>query len=44
MPAWFAGAENETVAVTVKTGAEVVSNAFDVKMLPFILDEKKFLK
>jgi len=36
--------EDETITVTVTTGTEEVEGTFEIKMLPFILDEKKNLK
>jgi len=37
-PSWLAGAEAETVTVTVTTGSEVVVDTVTIEMLPFILD------
>ena len=39
LPSWLTGAENENVTVTVTTGEEVVSDTFDVELLPSLLDE-----
>jgi len=34
MPSWYAGAENETVTVKVKTGTEVIFDTFEIEMFP----------
>gem|GEM_PF-4055695 len=40
VPSWLAsGAEDETLTVTVTTGADVVSDTAQIKALPFILDQ-----
>jgi len=40
MPSWLAGgAEDETLTVTVTTGAEVVPDTVEIDILPFLLDQ-----
>jgi len=39
LPSWFATAEDNTVTVVVSTGTEVVSDTFEIEMLPSLLDE-----
>ena len=40
MPSWLVGgAENETLTVTVTTGAEVVTDTAEITALPFLLDQ-----
>jgi len=39
-PSWLAGAEAETLTVTVTTGSEMVTDTVAIDMLPFILDEQ----
>jgi len=44
MPAWFAGAEDQSVTVTVATEDEIdeiVEGDFEIKLLPFILDQQR---
>ncbi len=38
MPGWLAGFEDQTVTVTATTGDETVEGDFEVKLLPFILN------
>ena len=38
MPGWLAGFDDQTVTVTVTTGDETVEDDFEVKLLPFILN------
>jgi hypothetical protein len=40
MPGWLAGMEDETVTLTVTTDGEVVEDSFEIKLLPFILDQQ----
>jgi hypothetical protein len=38
-PSWLTEAENGNITVTVTTGSEVVSNTFEIKMVPSRLDK-----
>ena len=38
-PSWLAGAQDDTLTVTVTTGTEEVSGTAAIEMLPFGLDE-----
>jgi len=44
MPNWLSEGENQTVTVTVSTGDEVAEDDFEVKLLPFILEQERSLK
>ena len=44
MPSWLAGGENQEVTLTVTTEEEVVKGDFEIRLLPFILDQQRSVR